>query len=362
MVRLSISHDAWLELTNIHQGAFAPLEGFMNRTTYQSVVSAMHLPGGKVWPLPITLDVPPEQVSAAERSATLELVAPEGVVAAHLSVDDVFAVEPEKDVKQVFGTSSSRHPGVAKELGRSRFRVGGRIALKQAAPSFSKSWDLSPAQTRKHFKKKGWTSIVSFQTRNPPHRAHEYLQRVALEVSDGLFIQPLIGWKKPGDFMPEAVMGAYQIQVRQFFETQRVLLGALRTPMRYAGPREAVFHALIRKNHGCTVFIVGRDHAGVGNFYGKYEAQKLAKSLEPEMGITILPLAGPRFCRVCHAVNTERSCRHHGKNVVEISGTEIRNVLLRQQRPDPRFMRKEIARYLVGLQKKHRLFVPGNKE
>ena len=194
------------------------------------------------------------------------------------------------------------------------------------------------------------------------HRAHEYLQRVALELTDGLFIQPLIGWKKGDDFSPEAVINAYEKMTEEFFPHNRVVLGTLRTPMRYAGPREAVFHAIIRKNHGCTHFIVGRDHAGVGNFYGKYEAQELCKSFGKNLGIEILSLCGPFYCRKCGTIVTEKTCGHGDKYVMDISGTAVRKMLSQGKRPPIEYMRKEISDVLINLNKKGKLFCENRQE
>jgi len=215
---------------------------------------------------------------------------------------------------------------------------------------------LTPAETKKIFKQNNWLTVTGFQTRNPIHTAHECLQRKALEITDGLFIQPLIGWKKKGDFTPEAVVKAYEKMIARFFPPHRVQLAMLRTPMRYAGPREAVFHALIRRNFGCTHFVVGRDHAGVGNFYGKYDAHKLCRQFN-DLGIKILYLQGPYYCKKCGTVVTEDDCRHGPEQAIPISGTEIRSLLSQGKVPPRELMREEIADVLLALQKKDRLFV-----
>lgn len=209
---------------------------------------------------------------------------------------------------------------------------------------------MTPKRTSKLFEEKGWNKIVGFQTRNIPHRAHEYLLRVALESSDGLFIQPLIGKKKKGDFTSEAILAGYRKLASEFLPTDRVVVGTLSTKMRYAGPREAIFHAQIRKNYGCTDFIIGRDQAGVGNWYGKYEAQQLAKSLEGRLGIRILALKGPYYCSKCEGIVTENSCSiQHAKFSHEISGTDIRRILSTGDLPDSRFFRPEILQALKGM-------------
>ncbi|HHO74932.1 MAG TPA: sulfate adenylyltransferase [Deltaproteobacteria bacterium] len=354
MTTLSIDHDAYLEATNLSHGVFHPLEGFMAEADYRGVVKDMHTGSGVLWPLPITLDVPKGRVSEMENRDRITLSFQNEAVG-ELTQSGIFEVNAKADAANVFGTNNPAHPGVNRELHRSRHRIGGRVVLTKPYHSKFPQWDLTPSQTKTLFAQKGWHKIASFQTRNPPHLAHEYLQRVAMEISDGILIQPLIGWKKRGDFTPQAIMGAYEIMIRDFYPGHAVL-ATLRTPMRYAGPREAVFHAILRRNHGCTAFIVGRDHAGVGTFYGKYEAQELAQSLAKEIGIEILTLAGPRYCSRCECISTERTCGHGLESIIDISGTEMRRLLSLRTTPDPRLMRKEISSYLIDLSSKGRLF------
>jgi sulfate adenylyltransferase len=354
MTMLSIDHDAYLEATNFCHGVFHPLDGFMNEADYRGVVKDMHTNSGVLWPIPITLTVPKERVSEIEKSERITLSF-HNMKVGELTQSGIFEVVANADAASVFGTDDPAHPGVNRELHRSRYRIGGRIVLNKTYHSEFPEWDLTPTQTKYLFAQNGWQKIASFQTRNPPHLAHEYLQRVAMEISDGILIQPLIGWKKRGDFTPLAIMGAYEIMIRDFYPGHAVLT-TLRTPMRYAGPREAVFHAILRRNHGCTAFIVGRDHAGVGTYYGKYEAQDLAKSLAKEIGIEILTLAGPRYCSRCACISTERTCNHGQESIIDISGTEMRRLLISRTAPDQRLMRAEISKYLIELSSKGQLF------
>ncbi|OGV55855.1 MAG: sulfate adenylyltransferase [Lentisphaerae bacterium GWF2_44_16] len=354
MSSLEINIDAYLEIVNIAHEVFAPLKGFMGEKDYHTVVDNMRLASGKVWPIPVTLDIPENKIREIENSAEVDLFLNSEKIGS-IMPESIFEVRPIEDAARIFKTSDLKHPGVAKELARSKYRTGGRIKLfKELLPDLPE-WNLTPAETRKFFSSRGWKKIASFQTRNPPHLAHEYLQRIAMEVSDGIFLQPLIGWKKKGDFTPEAIMGAYNIMVRKFYP-DNALLGTLRTSMRYAGPREAVFHAIIRRNYGCTSFIVGRDHAGVGDYYGKYEAQQLAVSFEKDLGIEILPLAGPRYCSGCKCISTEKTCAHAKKFIQEISGTKMRRMLSSGIRPDEKFMRREISDFLIGLAASNSLF------
>ena len=354
-VQLSISDDSRLELDNLNTGAFHPLQGFMNHKDYTSVVNNLRLTNGMPWSLPVTLEVPETLLEKIKKVDEVELLSTTGTTCGQLQVEDVFQINPNQDIKQIYGTEDPAHPGVAKELSRSPYRVGGKVeALNFMSPPFAQ-YAQTPTQTKQLFKEKGWQTVVGFQTRNPIHRAHEYLQRTALELVDGLFIQPLIGWKKEGDFTPEAVIKAYEVQVDQFYPTSRVVLDTLRTAMRYAGPREAIFHALIRKNYGCTHFIVGRDHAGVGGYYGKYEAQDLCLSIK-DLGITILPLCGPYYCHKCGTITTEKTCKHGDDFTHSISGTEVRAHFREKKHLPQEFMRKEIMEALLELADQENLF------
>jgi sulfate adenylyltransferase len=247
--------------------------------------------------------------------------------------------------EKIFGTTEPEHPGVSHLMTIGEFFVGGPIKFKQRVPLDISEFELTPAETKALFKDRGWKSVVGFQTRNVPHRAHEYLQRVALETSDGLFVQPLVGRKRAGDYSPMAVIRGYQALVDGFFPKDRVVLGLLSTAMRYAGPREAIFHAIIRRNYGCTKFIVGRDHAGVGGYYGKYDAHALTRRFDGDLGIDVLRLHGPYYCRACDGIVTEQTCPHAETDptaVCEISGTDMRAILVEGRPPEPHIMRPEI--------------------
>ena len=353
---ITIRDDSWLEICNIANGTFSPLSGFMTKKDYDSVVNDMHLNNASPWTIPITLEIPEESKNTITKSNTLILKNTCGLAVAQLDVEDVFTINSASDLKKIFGTDDKNHPGVAMEKSLSPLRVGGRISLKIQQEDLFPEISLSPSQTKAVFKERNWKTIVGFQTRNPIHRAHEYLQRVAMELCDGILLHPLIGWKKGDDFSPKAVIAAYQKQISEFYPNERVLLSALRTPMRYAGPREAVFHAIVRRNHGCTHFIVGRDHAGVGNFYKTYEAQSLCAQFT-NLGIEILHLKGPYFCSKCDQIVTEKTCPHGDKYTVSISGTKVRQMLSCGTRPPEHYMRKEIADVLCDLSKNGELFV-----
>lgn len=356
-----VDSDTELDIFNIGSGAFSPLTGFMTSRDYHDVIEDMHLECGMPWTLPITLDVKKDTLPILLKKEKVCLKNKERKNLAILYIEDVFKIEPEKDITKIFGVYDRKHPGVEKELARNSYRVGGRLEVflpdfkEEAIPS------LLPEETKRIFKEKGWKTITGFQTRNPIHRAHEYLQRIALEITDGLFIHPLIGWKKEDDFSPEAVVETYKKMVELFYSEKKVILSFLKTTMRYAGPREAVFHAIIRKNFGCTHFIVGRDHAGVGNYYDKYAAHKLFDRFD-NLGIEILRLHGPYYCKRCQQIVTENTCKHKEDAILHISGTVIRNMLKKGEFPLKEYMREEISRVLLKFYKKGRVFNENCKE
>lgn len=346
-VTQEISAETLQDLINIHMGLYSPLDGFMTSLDYHNVVDQMMLSDHTLWTLPITLDVPHDtfkQVVDADRL----LLTRDNREIAYVEVSDCFKIDAKSDVKKIFKTDDLQHPGVQMELQRSVFRIGGKITITDESIL---DGALNPKETRKVFSEKGWKTIVGFQTRNPVHKAHEHLQRVGLEICDGLFINPLVGWKKAGDFSEQAVMQAYECMIKNYYPKDRVYLEGLRTYMRYAGPREAIFHAIIRKNLGCTHFIIGRDQAGVGGYYGKYEAQDLARTLQSrgDLGIQLLLLKGPYFCSLCNQIVSEQHCGHDDGDVTPVSGTMIRETLSRNERPDPRLMRSDIADVIIAL-------------
>lgn len=351
MAELAINRRQYLELEKIAFGAFAPLRGFMKEDEFDHVVEHMRLPDGSPFPLPVVLDVTSEQAKAVRAAGRVTLTF-EGLEVGEVIPESIYKCDKEAVAQKVFETRDSHHPGVAHFLVMGDYFVGGPVRLIQRAYFDFSEYELTPAETRAHFAERGWGEIVGFQTRNVPHRAHEYLLRLALEQGDGLFIQPLIGTRKRGDYTPMAILTAYRTLIDRFLPKERVLLGVLSTAMRYAGPREALFHAIIRRNYGCTHFIVGRDHAGVANYYGKYDAHDLTRRFDGELGIQILRFYGPYFCALCSGIVTERSCPHartvpHATR--EISGTLLRELLSRGRAAAPELMRPEIVASLSGL-------------
>ncbi len=354
-VLLQVSADAALEISNIGHGAFAPLKGFMVEGDYRKVVETMRLSDGSPWTIPVTLDVPEGQITEVLTAGEVILVDDTQTELAKLTVQDIFKVDFPSDLKHIYGTDDPSHPGVAKESSRSPYRVGGRIEVLNLRSAMFDEYGLTPKQCQERFKANGWKTIVGFQTRNPPHLAHEYLQRVSLEIFDGLLLHPLIGWKKADDFSPEAVVRAYEVMVKKVYPENRALLATLETPMRYAGPREAVFHAIVRRNYGCTHFIVGRDHAGVGGFYDRYAAHRLCEQFD-DLGIEILKMHGPFFCERSQMIVTEKTCVYGDEFKLEVSGTKMRAMLSSGERPPVDYMRAEIADELIELGRQGKLF------
>jgi sulfate adenylyltransferase len=342
---LSLTPAEAADLRALATGAYSPLTGFMDAKQHQAVLEWMRLPEGLLWPIPICLGLP-EDVRVDSEQVLLR--GQRGQLLGVLQVQEVFTRDRGAEAELVYGTTDPAHPGVARVLQAPRLAVAGPIqAVVAPMDGPVGAYALTPAQTRAAFQARGWATVVGFQTRNPVHRAHEYLMKCALELTDGLLLHPLVGPTKDGDVPAEVRMRAYQA-VLDYFPPDRVLLGALVAPMRYAGPREAVLHALVRKNYGCTHFIVGRDHAGVGSYYGTYQAQELLASLgEEELGITPLRFDNAFFCRRCGAMATGKTCPHPEEEHVALSGTQVRAMLAAGRLPPVEFSRPEVARLLI---------------
>jgi sulfate adenylyltransferase len=341
---LTLTPPEAADLRALATGAYSPLVGFMGAKEHQSVTESMRLPDGLLWPIPVCLGLP----DGVRIDGHLALRDPQGRLLGLLDVAEVFDRDRQAEAQLVYGTTDPAHPGVARVLDAPARAVAGPIQAVVAPLDGSVgSRALTPAETRKVFTERGWASVVGFQTRNPVHRAHEYLMKCALEMVDGLLLHPLVGPTKEGDVPAEVRMRAYEA-VLGYFPPNRVLLAALVAPMRYAGPREAVLHALVRKNYGCTHFIVGRDHAGVGSYYGTFDAQQLLASLPAEnLGIVPLTFDNAFYCRRCGAMATTRTCPHPPDQHVALSGTQVRAMLAAGQLPPPEFSRAEVAELLI---------------
>jgi len=346
---INLTRDQYLELEKIALGAFSPLNGFMNESEFHSVVDTMRLPSSDVFSMPVVLDIEKSVYELVKDKSEIDLLY-DGNVVGRIRPNDYFSCDRMSVAKKVYGTGDNAHPGVRHFYQLKDVFVGGDVALYKRPKFDVSSHEMTPKEMMKLFEQRAWTRVVGFQTRNVPHRAHEYLHRIALEVADGLLIQPLLGKKKKGDYTPEAVMKGYRALIDTCYPADRVVLAGLTTVMRYAGPREAIFHAIIRRNYGCTHFIVGRDHAGVSDWYGLYDAQTLTKQFDGDLGIEIMRLKGPYYCDICDGIATENTCSHYGSaNVTEISGTYMREILGEGGVPDKHLMRPEVVNALNGI-------------
>lgn len=348
-----------LELIAI--GAYSPLTGFMGRADYHSVVHEMHLTNGLPWTIPITLAVDAETAEgiAEGQSVALAEPAPDGGLhlMAVMEVSEKYTYNKMAEAEKVYRTTEDAHPGVARLYTQGDILLAGDIwvfDLPLAAKTEFPQLRHTPAQTRRMFAQNGWQTIVGFQTRNPVHRAHEYIQKVALEIVDGLFLHPLVGETKADDIPADVRIASYQAILRDYYPPDRVLLGVFPAAMRYAGPREAIFHAIARKNYGCTHFIVGRDHAGVGKYYGTYDAQLIFNEFDRDLiGITPLMFEHAFYCRKCEAIVTAKTCPHDHSEWVSLSGTQVREMLARGEMLPREFTRPEVSRVLIeGMRRK----------
>jgi len=295
------------------------------------------------WTIPIVLDVSKGEVHVAQEV----VLAYHGKPVAIMEVEEAYPYDRGELAQKVFGTTDLTHPGVAKVAGMKELLAGGKISLiADIDMPFSRHY-LKPQETRYLFRERGWKTVVGFQARNVPHLGHEYLQKTALTFTDGLFINPVIGKKKKGDFKDEVILEAYQALIQHYYLRDRAVMSILPLEMRYAGPREAIFHAIIRKNFGCTHFIVGRDHAGVGNFYPPYAAHDIFKEF-PDLGITPLFFRSFFYCKKCRGVMNEKTCPHDEVEHIDFSGTSIRGMLLRREIPLEELIRPEVSQIILG--------------
>jgi sulfate adenylyltransferase len=324
-------------------GALSPLEGFMGRADYESVVDDMHLPNGLPWALPVCL-----AVDEAPSGDTVALADGTGRPRAVLEVEQVFEYDKRREAERCFWTIDDAHPGVARLYAQRPLYLSGRVTVFERADPPFPELALDPAETRRTFAERGWKRVVGFQTRNPIHRAHEYLTKGALETVDGLLIHPLVGETKSDDVPAETRVECYRVLVDNYYPADRVLVSAFPAAMRYAGPREAIWHAICRKNYGCSHFIVGRDHAGVGDYYGTYDAQLIFDEFEPhELDIEPMFFEHAFWCLVCGQMATPKTCPHQGDDHVFLSGTKVRELLAAGELPPAEFSRPEVAEVLI---------------
>jgi len=350
LTAMALSPREQFDLEMIAIGAFSPLVGFQGEADFSGVCKNMRLANGVVWPIPVTLAPANEIAAGISKGQRVALQDGKGRLLGVLTVTDKYHHDIKLEIPNVYRTEDEKHPGVAQVMKQGDTCLGGPIEVLTTThePEFAE-FRLPPATTRQAFAQKGWSTVAAFQTRNPIHRSHEYLTKCALEMTDGLLIHPLVGETKSDDIPADIRMACYKVLLDNYYNASRTMLSVMPLAMRYAGPREAVLHTLIRKNYGITHFIVGRDHAGVGTYYGTYDAQKIFDQFDvpKDIGVTILKFEHTAWCKKCAAVVSSKTCPHGPEDRVSPSGTKVREMLKAGQRPPSEFSRPEVADILI---------------
>lgn len=344
--RLVIDSELVSDVENIATGVYSPLEGFMGSGDFRSVLAGMRLRNDLPWTIPIVLDVDRETAGRLATGGEVLLTDETGRPVAILHLEEKYDYDRGETAEKVFGTRDPAHPGVAKVMGMKDVLLAGPVDLIDVTPTPFDRYKLCPKETRVLFGARGWRTVVGFQTRNTPHIGHEYVQKTALAYTDGLFINPVIGRKKKGDFKDEVILASYEELIRHYYVKERTVMAILQMEMRYAGPREAIHHAVIRKNFGCTHIIIGRDHAGVGSYYAPFAAHDIFEQF-PDLGIVPLFFRSFSYCRKCGSVVNEKVCPHPPADHIQFSGTKIRDLLVKGEVPAAELIRAEVARSIM---------------
>ncbi len=347
MFAVQISDDLANDVENIADGIFSPLEGFLMQQDFESVIKQGRLDDGTAWTIPITLDVDSTRANQMKDAGDVLLENQQGIGIAILHVEETFSFDKERTMMGVYGTTDQTHPGVAKTISMRDMLVSGKIDyLQRPQETTIRKYRLTPEQTRNAFSEAGWKATVAFQTRNPPHVAHEMLQKTAITTRDGIFVNPIIGRKKSGDFVDEVIVKCYETVIANYYPKGRCIMGTLHTEMKYAGPKEAIHHAIMRQNYGCTHIIIGRDHAGVGKFYDPFAAQRIFDDY-PELEIS--PIFFPAFfyCKKCITYTNPRACPHDDNYREQISGTKLREMIQEGQVPSQFILRPEVSKVIL---------------
>ena len=348
---ITITEGLANDVENISDGIFSPLEGFLGQEDFERVISKGRLANELAWTMPTVLDVDNDTAKKMKEAGDILLKNPEGTGVAILNVEETFSFDKEKMAQGVYGTTDIKHPGVTKTHSLKDVLVGGKIDFIQKPQETEiRKYRMTPQQTRKIFQEAGWKTIVAFQTRNPPHVAHEMLQKTAITTRDGVFVNPLIGKKKSGDFVDEVIVKCYETLIEKYYPQNRCKLATLHTEMKYAGPKEAIHHAIMRQNYGCTHIIIGRDHAGVGNYYDPFAAHKIFDDY-PDLQIT--PIFFPAFfyCKKCLTFTNQKACPHDVESREQISGTKLREMIQEGKAPSEFIMRPEVSKIILGYDK-----------